>query len=355
MNPATDESVPSRSVLDRAIATNRELGHENLGFLSENHGFEPSKPPLLSLPPSHRAWDDMVGRLPALFRTLGLREAFDAMPVLPADAQSLPDTFLCRASALLSIFAHAYFRGGVEPPAEFPACIRQPWEEVTRRLRRPEPFLSYIDLIVYNWRLRDATLADPMRVENMDLLIPTVGNQEERVFYLTQVEILAQCAPVVGAVVRAQEAVTRGDVEGLGRELRGIFECFQHVTDISFQKISPNPRSSTFVDPVVWAKTVAPFAVPIKQGVQGPSGTSSPIFHLMDAFLGRAAYDSLLGGEAMHIRAWYPEHWRDFLEAVGKVSVRDFVSQYGDRVLEGLFQNLVDSYAGDKGFLGVHR
>jgi sulfite reductase (NADPH) flavoprotein alpha-component len=337
------------------MATNRALGHENLGFLSEEHGFEPSAPPLQNLPPSHRAWDDMVGHLPDLFRTLRLREAFDAMPVLPVDAENLPDTFLCRASALLSMFAHAYVRGTLGPPAELPACIRQPWEEVTRRLGRPEPFLSYIDLIVYNWRLHDPARADPMRVENMDLLIPTVGNQEERVFHLTQVEILAQCAPVVGAVVRAQEAVVRGDVAGLERELRAILERFQHVTEVSFQKISPNPRSSTFVDPVVWAKTVAPFAVPITVGVQGPSGTSSPIFHLMDAFLGRASYGSLLGTEAMHIRRWYPEYWRNFIDAVGSVSVRDFVSGRGDRLLEGLFQNLVDGYAGDKGFLGVHR
>jgi sulfite reductase (NADPH) flavoprotein alpha-component len=355
ITPAIEQTAPSRSVLDRAMATNHALGHENLGFLSEEHGFAPSDPPLLSLPPSHRAWDDIVGQLPDLSRTLRLREAFDAMPLLPVDVQNLPDAYLCRASALLSMFAHAYFRGGGSPPAELPACIRQPWEEVTRRLRRPEPFLSYIDLIVYNWRLRDPTLADPMRVENMDLLIPTVGNQEERVFHLTQVEILAQCAPVVGAVVRAQEAVTRADVASLERELRGILERFQHVTEVSFQKISPNPRSSTFVDPVVWAKTVAPFAVPIKAGVQGPSGTSAPIFHLMDAFLGRATYDSLLGTEAMRIRAWYPQHWRDFLDAVGKISVRDFVAGHGDHVLEGVFQNLVDGYAGDKGFLGVHR
>jgi sulfite reductase (NADPH) flavoprotein alpha-component len=297
----------------------------------------------------------MVGHLPELFRTLGLRDAFDSMPVLPADGQNLPDEFLCRASALLSMFAHAYVRGAMDPPLALAESIRQPWEEVTRRLRRPEPFLSYIDLIVYNWRLRDPTLDDRMRVENMDLLIPTVGNQEERIFHLTQVEILAQCAPVVGAVVRAQEAVTRGDVASLEKELQVILERFQHVAEVSFQKISPNPRSATFVDPVVWAKTVAPFAVPIKAGVQGPSGTSSPIFHLMDAFLGRPAYDSLLGTEAIHIRNWYPEHWRQFIDAVGEVSVRDFVAGRGDRILEGLFQTLVDGYAGDKGFLGVHR
>jgi len=39
----------------------------------------------------------------------------------------------------------------------------------------------------------------------MALLVPTVDNPEERIFYLTQVEIMARCTPLVGAVVRAQE------------------------------------------------------------------------------------------------------------------------------------------------------
>jgi hypothetical protein len=49
----------------------------------------------------------------------------------------------------------------------------------------------------------------------MALLLPTVDNREERIFYLTQVEIMARCAPLVGAVVRAQEAVARDDPAAL--------------------------------------------------------------------------------------------------------------------------------------------
>src|SRR5690349_8291021 len=62
--------VPSRHVLSNAIATTQSLGHENLGFLSETHGFMPSQPPLRKLPATYQAWDEMVENLPELYRTL---------------------------------------------------------------------------------------------------------------------------------------------------------------------------------------------------------------------------------------------------------------------------------------------
>ncbi|MDQ3548313.1 MAG: hypothetical protein M3439_05765, partial [Chloroflexota bacterium] len=352
---SAEQGVPSRQVLSRATILNRELGHENLGFLSEEHGFLPSQPPLLELPSSHRAWDEMVPRMPELHRTLQLRSAFDAMPMLSASEDALADHYLCRASALLSFFAHAYYRVQTTPPQAIPACIAQPWKEVSRRLDRPAPFMSYIDLIVYNWQLRDPARPDPMRVENLDLLIPSVGNQEERIFHLTQVELVAQGAPLVGMAVRAQEAVARGDSTGLKRELLAVLERLQELTEVSCLKVDPNPYSATFVDQAVWAKTVAPFALPISEGVQGSAGSSSPIFPLLDDFLGRSQYDSTLGQESAHLRRWFPRHWQEFFGAIGQVSVRDFVERSGDRRLQGLFQAVVDGYAGEKGFLGVHR
>ena len=352
---STSSPVPSRRILTSASRANSELGHENLGFLSEEHGLAPARPPLLEMPPSHRAWDQIAADLPHLFRTLKLRQLADELPVLRATQETLSDDYLLRASALMSMLAHSYVRVRVDPPEGLPASIEHPWQDVSRRLGRRAPVLSYIDLIIYNWKFRDPTRLDPMRVENLDLLIPTVGSKEEDVLYLTQVEIVAQSAPIVGAIVRAQEAVTEGDVDWLERELIVIIERLQHAGEVSFQKIDPNPRGATFVDPVLLGKTVAPFAVPITSGVPGPSGTSSPIVHLMDVFLGRATYASLLGEEALGIRAWYPQHWLEFLEAVSKVSLREFVSTSGNTHLQGVFQSLMDTYASDKGFLGIHR
>jgi len=89
--------------------------------------------------------------------------------------------------------------------------------------------------------------------------------------------------------------------------------------------------------------------------VQGPSGTSSPFFHLMDTFIERNKYETILGKEALFIREWYPEHWRNFLNAVDKISISEYIKKCNDKALDGAFFNLVEAYSGDKGFLGVHR
>jgi hypothetical protein len=111
----------------------------------------------------------------------------------------------------------------------------------------------------------------------MRLLIPTVDNEAEHVFYLTQAEILARCTPVVDAVVAAQTAVLADDPAGLAAALEQIGPALDSVVRRWLPKISPVARAATYVDPV-WAKTVAPFAVPFDRSTAGPSGTSSPIF-----------------------------------------------------------------------------
>lgn len=43
--------APARIVLQQASLTNAALGHENLGPLSEAHGFISARPPIVDLPP----------------------------------------------------------------------------------------------------------------------------------------------------------------------------------------------------------------------------------------------------------------------------------------------------------------
>ena len=80
---------------------------------------------------------------------------------------------------------------------------------------------------------------------------------------------------------------------------------------------------------MLWAKTVAPFGVPFYPSAAGPSGTSSPIFHVLDAFFGRATYRTRLGREMTHLNQWHPRHWRDFVDAVRRTSVRSYVEARG--------------------------
>ena len=184
-----DAVAPSRVVLDTVAETNRRLGHENLGFLSEEYGFTPTTAPLLELPPAFAPWDEIAARLPELWRAIAVRQALRDLPVLEADEEQLPDECLLRASVIISMLAHAYHRISAEPPRHpMPDGVQHPWEQITRRLDRLAPHLSYTDLILYNFKHTDPNRDDPFRLDNLELLVSSVDNQEENVLYLMQVE-----------------------------------------------------------------------------------------------------------------------------------------------------------------------
>jgi sulfite reductase (NADPH) flavoprotein alpha-component len=354
--PKDLDMVPSRMILDSGTQTNKRLGHENLGFLSETYGFLPTSPPPLKLPPGYEAWDEIAERMPELWRAIRVRQALQDLPVLSASKKDLPDEYLLRASVIISILAHSYHRISADSPEKpMPAGVQLPWEQITRRLDRLAPHLSYIDLILYNWKLVDPNLEDPIRLDNLELLVSTVDNQEEKVLYLMQVEAHHKIGPIIGAVVRAQEAAHQDDVESLKKELIFITDGIQHFGHKTFMALNPNPHSDTFVDPVVWAKTVAPFAVPITEGTVGPSGVAAPAFHMLDTFFSRHHYDTHLGKEMLHMRDWYPKHWRDFFESLGEISVAEYVEKRGDPILKGIYKEAAMVYAGESGFLSRHK
>ncbi|MET0343803.1 MAG: cytochrome b5 domain-containing protein [Polyangiales bacterium] len=347
--------APAELALKRLERRSLRARSENAGFLSASRGFLPRATPLAQLDPHFAAWDELAAELPALYRKLTVRQRVDALPLLDASAHALPASQLLRAASLLAIVSHAYWYVDGRTPSVLPPQLKQPWAEVRARLGRGQEVISYIDLIVYNWRVRDPRLGEPMVVENLDLLFPTIGNQEERVFYLTQVEILARTIPVVRLAAAAQSAVLREDDEELEAALIGMIDCLAKVVGAALPKINPNPYARTHVDPVVWAKTVAPFAVPMHRGDQGPSGTSSPLFNALDIFFGRRDFASFLGREIKSLRGTYPVAWQVYLRALGKVSVAEYIHARGSRALAGAYQEAFELYASEAGFLGRHR
>ena len=297
----------------------------------------------------------LAADLPTLQGTLTLRREVDRLPPLPADAQYLPDRSLQRSATILGLLAHAYFHLLPTQPQSPPASITRPWEEVCRRLGRKGPSLTYIDLIVSNWQQRDPNAVDPMRVGNLRLLMPTVDNEEEHIFYLTQTEILAQTAGIVSAAGRAGDAIHADDADTVIEALSTIVSCLHDITRKSLNKINPRPGSRSYVDPVVWARTVAPFAVPIAPGVLGPSGTASPLFNLLDSLFQRPSNGSRFGQEIRHHRDAYPPNWRLFLTAVDRIGLRTYIELVGSAVLHDVSREALDAYAGPRGFLSRHR
>jgi hypothetical protein len=352
---ATRAQGPAQRTLRAYELLNQRAGHENAGFLSEAHGFLPIVPPLERLDARFAPWDEVAAELPLLYRGLGVRRRLAALPVLDASADALPKPQLLRACALLGMLAHAYWHADCRPVITLPDAISLPWAQLRTRLGRSQPVLSYIDLVVYNWKPPRSEPAAPRTVETLELLFPTIGNREERVFYLTQLEILVRTAAVVPLTAAAQTAVWQRDDAALVRALEGIEACLAEVLRTSLRKIDPRKPSVTHVDPVIWAKTVAPFAVPFAREYQGPSGTSSPVFSALDVFFNRRQHASILGREMLLLRGNYPPAWQAFLRALSEPSVASYVAQRSNPALAAAWQGALERYTGPDGFLERHR
>lgn len=348
--------APARIVLQQASLTNAALGHENLGPLSEAHGFISARPPIVDLPPPFDAWTEAAAALPELCDTLRLRRALDALPRLEPSPERLPDRYLMRAASVIGLLVQAYYNIEAIPPAREPAALVDAWRTLAWRLDRPRWTMSTNDFVFHNWRLVDPGDPDPMRVENLRLLTSVWDNTGVEVFMLVVLEMLARSAPLVGAIVRAQEAVLAHDDSALKAELVRITDTTNHITFDSLLKANPNRHcGGRYVDPVVWTKMFALLPLPLREGVHNASGVETPSFHLMDEFFERRSYGTHLGHEALAFRASFPHHWRRLLVAVREVSVAAYIGRSHDRELRGLFRGALEAYQGANGVLARHR
>ena len=349
-------SVPARLILRQAEATNAALGHVNLGALSESHGFVSATPPIVDLPPPYNAWTDAAASLPELCDGMIVRRTLEKLPLLDASPEALPDKYLMRASSVLGLLTQAYGAIEMSPVQSIPDALVAPWTTIAWRLDKPRWTLSTTDYMFHNWRLIDPADPDPMRVENLKLLTPVWNNPGTELFMLVVLEMLAQSTPMLGAVVRAQEAVVNHDNFALKTELALISDVLKRLTFDSLLKANPNRHCGKYyVDPVVWTKMFAMLPLPLKPNVHNATGVETPFFHMLDEFFERHDYKTQLGGEALALRNAFPSHWKQFVIAVRQVSVSQYVEGSRNRELQGLFRETREAYMGHHGLLARHR
>jgi sulfite reductase (NADPH) flavoprotein alpha-component len=352
--------------------------HSPKGFLSVEHGFLPAQPPPVQFPASHKAWDEAIKQLPELWAAGRQRELAN-LPLLSGTAENLPDCYVWRAVLALGIMAHAYVRRTERnntwyelyvPPAPekktipLPEVIAKPWQEVSARVGRTQPVFGYFEHYLYNWQFRPEVLQQTpasgiqnleRTVENCQMLIPITGSETERVFSMTMFETHYTGAPLIRLTAAASQAIENEDIEALSLILSEITEVLQKMTFSTLLKASPNNYSTFEVNPLIWSKTVAPFAASTRPGEPGLSGGGSPIFHLLDAFFGRTRFSSQLGHEIIDMAKWEPEYPRAYVEAVQRIGVSEFVQHHPNPQLQILYFSALEAYTGKRGWLGVHR
>lgn len=376
--------APARQVIIRAEEVGPRTGWKD-GFLTAEYGFVPhdsldSAVAALANSPG-RIWSDLCERIPGCVARGRVRESIAALPLVEGTEDIIPDTALWAALVSLAMICsicryedkHDGHEGVslkksnkpyvelsddvIEEVKGLPRSIGVPFFQISKRMGRPIPHLTFVDQSSYNVKIRDHNSVYPYvaRFDNMDLRWPMFGDQAEIAFLKGVADTSASFQHGPDAIAACQECVMNRDIEGLLREMVRLKEILERMPN-AFHTISPNPMSGDNYVPanewVRWAK----FSAPLSKRCPASSGLQFPPYLLMDAFLGRKKYDSFLGAEGLHLRAWQPSNLRAFIAAVETYyPVPDFVMKSGDPRLMGVLDGIVEAYTGERGFMGVHR
>ncbi|TGO14183.1 hypothetical protein BTUL_0057g00500 [Botrytis tulipae] len=334
-------SPPCEVIIEQAERTNHRHGHENSGFLSRRAGFSPLRT-IKTLPPSHAVWDQLAAELPHLVKTQTVRETVTKMPLLDASAKTLPELYLQWAPTILGMTAYAFrYTTGI-------AFI--PWAIVCERLGRSTPALTLIDMMVANFTSTSLSYSD-VTLENLELLVPTVGNVEERTFFGVMIEMNAKAIPILHQIIEAQRSVLARNSSSLKDAIRNLSTLIKQITR-TLEKVNVNLFHKGHIDPLIWTVTVANLGTPWLKDVVGAAGTAYPFFHMMDELTERSEYQTGIGKEAKAVRAIYPIHWRQFLEAVREASITEYIINSKDRELMEIWNSFKSLYHSEDGLLG---
>ncbi|KAH8658059.1 sulfite reductase flavoprotein alpha-component [Xylariales sp. PMI_506] len=383
--------APARRVIMRAEEIGPSIGWRD-GFLTAEYGFVPADSmeaavSALANSPG-RIWSDLCERMPGCIARGRFREAVAALPVVEGTEDIIPDTALWAALIALGLLCSLYryeekhdghegVHMGQNAPKSSPAMSGQdddvleevrgippsiglPYVQISKRAGRPLPHLTFVDQSSYNIAVRDRNSKYPYvgRFDNTDLRWPIFGDPTEIAFLKGCADTSASFQHGPDAIASCQEHVMNGDVEGLLREMVRLKEILERMPS-AFHSISPNPNSGdNYVSGDEWVRW-AKFSAPLSKRCPASSGLQFPPYLLMDAFLGRKKYDSFLGAEGIHLRAWQPSNLRAFIAAVENYySIPDFVAKSGDPRLHGVLDGIVEAYTGERGFMqlkGIHR
>ncbi|KAI3557410.1 sulfite reductase flavoprotein alpha-component [Colletotrichum abscissum] len=376
--------APARQVILRAEGVGSQSGWKD-GYLSAEYGFNApdsneAAGALANCP--GRVWSDLCERMPGCVSRGRVRESVAALPLVEGTEEYVPDQALWAAIVALGMLCSIYryedkndgYDGvsinsiSTKPRVEMsddlgpelvgiPRTIGLPYWQVSRRMGRAIPHLTFFDQASYNIKVRDPTSVYPYvgRFDNTDLRWPMFGERTEIAFLKGCADTSASFQHGPDAIAACQEHVMNRNNEGLLREMIRLKEILERMPN-AFHSISTNPNSGdNYVSAAEWVRW-GKFSAPLSKRCPAASGLQFPPYLLMDAFLGRKKYDSFLGNEGLHLRAWLPSNLRAFIASVEyHYRIPEYVRESGDPRLMGVLDGIIEAYTGERGFMGTHR
>jgi ferredoxin-NADP reductase len=311
------------------------------GSISVKTGFLPAYPTAHKLPHAFCAYESICTHLPELLRTERARQAIQKL--IPVDFTTLEDHFLSRAALVLSSLAHAFYFshrvGGKPDGVPLPRPLLAGWGVVTSRLQREHPVRVAADDIFNNVRTH-GHLPEPNGP--LSLAIEYFKMPEEQLSAGLQGSVEARFAGCLDAMCQAQRAVFARDQAMLTKVLS---EMAAHL--VGCGKLVDLMSPQVF-DASVWGRTSPEMGRSIVPEELGNSGVDAPMFHALDAFLGRtrAAPGELENQQRRRARA-FPATHQALIRALGdrQYSVRNFLEKEGGAQANNALHVLIQTYA----------
>lgn len=349
-------SNTGRVILD-AIKSAREI-HE--GQLSLDYGFIPHTALADELPIQFKLWDNLAASLPHMLATLTVRDNLKDIPILDAtNSDILPDRYLSRAALILSALAHAYFYYYKDQnKLMLPDAILIPWQQVCARIGRLKTNRNNYDTFLCNWKLNKNISIQNATIDDLELLVPVFNSQDEKIFCLVNFISELRFAKAFPHIIQLLNALNKQKDDEIIKELSLLANVMTDITN-ELSNMSPNHLSKHFIDPVVWAKTVARMDVPVFSDVASVTGSLSPFFHVMDCLLERSIFDSKLGQDMLKMRKWLPQTHQKFITALEddlkSKSLKEYINKSDNIYLKNQYLQLQNTYLGEDGWFYKHK
>jgi len=323
-------------------------------FSITKYGFNQAEA-ALELPDSFKEWINLRINLPKLLVNESLVNFIDSkLKVVECDSHNLPEKYLKTASVYIIHFSHAYayeFRRIKQNPKEsiiFPDAIEIPWQKITVRLGRERPQISFYDLFNWNFYYDDQ---GEFKIF-FNIFTSNTAEKFSRSFQLVD-KTLGISVPYIYAI-HSNLITDKLTYDHLNSYLLNIIDPLFQSTKLMRSLMNTSRFDSEFyVNPALWAKTVAPIGGSTRAGEIGMSGGAAPSFKLLDIFFGRKKYDSELGRQLLE-KTYLKKH-TEFMNLIQGTSKKiiDFISK--NRKSLNLFNQLSQLYYGETGYLGLHQ
>tara|TARA_B110000967_G_C18897765_1_gene572046 strand:+ start:2026 stop:5253 length:3228 start_codon:yes stop_codon:yes gene_type:complete len=335
--------------LDNQVDKNRI--HE--GQISKNKGIL-THTPLLKMPNSHGILDNIALELPSLLSVYKERVAIDSIPILDYTADALEEKYVSRASTIIGNLVHAYYYNNSSLYDPLPKSLQIAFKELSKRLGKKTYYRSMYDAFYYNWQYLNSNNRT-MDFDTLGLLLPVFGDETERIFHLSVILSEYYFTEALELITLTQNAIINRDNILIIEYLDRLIDIITKIIEYVLMKVSFIPDSKYYMNPIVWGRTFAIIAQPRFKGEAGLSGVASPMFHILDNFMGRKNYDTNMGQQLTDKHNFLPDNIVEFIHAVGKVSLVDYIKKEKNNGVSRSFQRLMDVYWGEYGWLGLHR